>query len=123
MATEIKDWGFWGFGDDYTPPEYREARLQGTVTGRFDLAEDGESGIQTSPIVAASGTLFCTRSGSLYELVGDCHPLFREWLQGKGIEYTPKAPLAGLILAGKIPDSVIVFHSRTEVVHHAESII
>ena len=98
MAYQLKNWAIVSDCDPYTPPECQKSRLNGEVYGREPRESDGYTfpdgkRITTSSIKEVNGRVITTRSGTVYELVGDPDPDYLEFLKEIGRVYDPVNPI------------------------------
>ena len=98
MAYQLKNWAVVSNQDSYTPPECVKLHLSGEVYGRDPRASDGKEfpdgkKVYTSSVKDIDGRLITTRSGSVYELVGDPDPEYLEFLKEIGRVYDPVNPI------------------------------
>ena len=81
----ITNWSVGIWGQEFTPPEYQQPRIQGTL-------ENGTN-IMTSAAVKAEGRIITTTSGSMYVLVGEPHFEYLTWLRVNGYDYNENDPI------------------------------
>jgi len=99
MAYQLKNWAVvYKDWDGYTAPEAMKLYLSGEVYGRPPRESDGKEfpdgkRVWTSSVKEVNGRLITTRSGSVYELVGDPEPGYLEFLKEIGRVYDPANPI------------------------------
>jgi hypothetical protein len=78
--------------DPYLPPEAFGIYLAGEIYGRGGRFVDGKK-VTTSRVVSVDGRMITTKSGSVYELVGDPESGYLDFLKEIGKEYDPINPI------------------------------
>jgi len=94
MAYQLKNWAVVQSPntDPYLPPEAFGIYLGGEIYGRGGRFVDGKR-VVTSRVVSVNGRMITTKSGSVYELVGDPEPGYLDYLKEIGKEYDPINPI------------------------------
>lgn len=94
MSYQLKNWSVVQSpnGDPYLPPEMFGIYLAGEIYGRGGRFVDGKK-VWTSRVVSVNGRMITTKSGSVYELVGDPEPEYLAFLKEIDKEYDPINPI------------------------------
>lgn len=98
---QITNWSF-VFPNPYRAPEAQRSCISGVCPERRrEIRPDTSTPnkpISTSYIVEAKGRVLTTRSGSVYELVGDPDPGYLAFLKDKSIAFDPENPFSSYTL-------------------------
>lgn len=90
--VKLSDWSVVSLDPSgYSAPEACVRVLRGAVRGHRRF-QDGHR-VLTSRIIAVSGRMITTSSGSSYELVGDPDLQYLEYLDSIGMRYNAEEPI------------------------------